>query len=158
MRVLALDIATHTGWAYADKGVIAGHGVLDLSKHDDEGARSNAFRSKLARALGAFSVDLVVIERPVLAKPSATTYRTNGLVWDAHAAAHAHGAQRREVTADTWRKALYGKARPAKGRALKNMAIAYARDRGVEIKSDDEAEALLILWWWFEHGAKNGAV
>ena len=61
-KILALDIATHCGWAI-NKQV---HGVWNFSPKRDEGAgmRLIRFRSKLREVIIAESINLVVFERP----------------------------------------------------------------------------------------------
>jgi len=62
LKILALDIATHCGWAI-NKTV---YGIWDLSPKRDEGAgmRLVRFRSKLKEVIESENINLVVFERP----------------------------------------------------------------------------------------------
>lgn len=63
-KILALDIATHCGWALGRLDSI--YGVWDLSPKRDEsaGMRLIRFRSKLKEIIESEKINIVVFERP----------------------------------------------------------------------------------------------
>lgn len=131
--ILALDISTKTGWATSD----GRSGVCDLTKFEDHANKALIFE----KWLGKFSdATLWVIERPL--GFGSRVYTVNGLVWTAHMTAKRLNIPRSEVQVNTWRKAVLGN-----GRAKKADAIRWAKERGHDPKTDDEAEALCILHW-----------
>lgn len=63
MRILSLDIATHTGWAYFDGSGIVDGGVWDLSVKRDESSSMKFIRLKGSLChLLKHGIDLVVFE------------------------------------------------------------------------------------------------
>lgn len=62
LRILALDVATHCGWAISNQI----YGVWDLTPKRDEGAgmRLVRFRSKLKEVLEREQINVLVFERP----------------------------------------------------------------------------------------------
>lgn len=62
LKILALDVATHCGWAVSKEI----YGVWDLSPKRDEsaGMRLIRFRSKLYEVIKSEKINLIVFERP----------------------------------------------------------------------------------------------
>ena len=65
-KILALDIATHCGWAINVSETSNIYGVWDLSPKRDEsaGMRLIRFRSKLNEVIERENINIVVFERP----------------------------------------------------------------------------------------------
>lgn len=139
--MLALDIATSTGWAMSVNGRVSS-GNLTLPT-DDVGRMSTTFRRWLFDRM-ADGVDVMVVETPTAFRITDSFTRCTGLWWDAMGVAWIHEIERHEVRPSAWRKALFGKGnlttREAKARAME-----WARDNGFEPAGHDEAEALCIL-------------
>jgi Holliday junction resolvasome RuvABC endonuclease subunit len=62
VKILALDVATHCGWAISNTI----YGVWDLTPKRDEsmGMRLIRFRAKLNEIVASEKIDLIVFERP----------------------------------------------------------------------------------------------
>ena len=140
-NIIALDIATNTGWASHIDGRVAS-GVLNLPTVDygEMGAR---FTQWLADRIHE-GIDLVVIERPTFSRITDSSYRCDGLCFAAHMTAHLHEVERREIRPKEWRKAVYGNGGMTTAVAKKH-AMVWAREQGFDPKTHDEAEALAIL-------------
>ena len=147
--VLALDIATNTGWASHISGRRAS-GVLNLPTAD-YGAMGARFSGWLADEIYE-GVDLLVIERPTFSRITDSSYRCDGLCFLAHQTAFLHDVDRREVRPKEWRKAIYGKGGMNTLEA-KKFAMVWAREMGYDPKTHDEAEALAILTYAMERWA-----
>lgn len=141
--ILALDISTKVGWACSD----GRSGVIDLTRHKDDYAQ-------MGREWGAWLTNLIymrkptllVIERPLARRATDADYIMNGLVWVTHMTAHEAGIPRSEVSASSWRKVLFGKGNmPTK--EAKARALQWCRDKGIESRDDNHADALCILAW-----------
>jgi hypothetical protein len=144
--VLALDIATNTGWASHVNGRVAS-GVLNLPTIDygEMGARFSAWLADRIHE----GVDLLVIERPTFSRITDSSYRCDGLCFLAHQTAYLHEVERREVRPKEWRKAVYDDGGMST-REAKRHAMEWARARGFDPKTHDEAEALAILTYAME--------
>lgn len=144
--ILALDIATKVGWAASD----GRSGVADFTYCDDYAKVGIDFPKWLRHMLKGTT--LCVIERPF--GYGSRIYTVQGLAFTAHTVCAEHGIPRAEVSPPTWRKAVLGN-----GRAKKADAIKWARERGHEPETDDEAEALCILAWAVRgvHGQERAA-
>ena len=64
MKILALDVATHCGWAISDNGKILGSGTWDFTVKRDESTSMKFIRlkSELNKILVAHGIDLLVFE------------------------------------------------------------------------------------------------
>lgn len=144
-RILALDIATHTGWSVPEAS-----GVLDLSLYSgDYRAMGWSFSKALADLIVEHAPERVVIERPIGAHG---LYLLNGLVFLAHMVCYGHEIPSSDVRADDWRRGLGMPAR-RKVKAgehkdiLKHRALAYVRSLGHAPRDDNEADAICIRLW-----------
>ena len=146
-NILALDVATVTGWAMTIHGSVK-HGTLDLPT-DDYGHMASVWARWLTDKL--FAMDAVVIERPVMSVASDSLYRCNGLVFVAHQMAWAQDKRRLEVTSTEWRKFIFGTGR-MKTSLAKQRALGWARENGYDPDTADAAEALCILEWAINRG------
>lgn len=142
MRVLALDLATRTGWA---KGAAASRplsGVIRLpSTGDNVGAFLAAWEQHLAGLL--HDVDLAVFEAPLL--PRTTSFKTvtklHSLAGLTELVCLKAGVQVRSAMNNRVKKAWVGH-----GRAEKPAMIARAKALGFQPQDDNHADALAI---WF---------
>lgn len=141
-RILALDPATHCGWAHSG----AGAGTWDLSVRKDEsgGMRLIRFRAKLNEVLAADGgLDLVVYEgaRFVGFRGGDRALRTQAqlegvlLTW-----CEDKGLQYRAYSPAEIKKFATGK-----GNAKKDVILATARRAWPECKDDNEADARFLL-------------
>ena len=68
MKILALDVATHLGWAYSEKGeTVNESGIWDFTVKKDEstGLRLLRLKQKLEKIRADKGVDLIVFENTV---------------------------------------------------------------------------------------------
>lgn len=144
--MLALDIATSTGWAMSVKGRVSS-GTLNLPT-DDYGHMAASFGGWLCDRVFD-GVEVFVIERPTFNRITDSSYRCDGLCWTAHHIAWASQIERREVRPSEWRKAVLGKGNYSTAEA-KARAIWWCKNNGFNPAGHDEAEALCILSYGME--------
>ena len=160
MHILALDIATKTGWARWNPtaarpvfGVFVGTGSL--------GEKVEAFRDFILSKITGEKITSLVVEAcvPVIGPTSLDVLlHAHGLFAAAEGMAHRHALDFRAVNVGTWRSHFIGtsqapktkpdgsKASPAWRRKwLKDRTIAKCRERGWIVESDDAADALGLL-------------
>ena len=137
-RILALDVATHCGWAI-DRNI---YGVWDLTPKRDEsiGMRLIRLRSKLNQILESEKINLVVFERPggfhkgAMIVQSELQGQIKVVCEDLKIPYRAYSSQ--EIK----------KFATGKGNAGKQVMIKAAREKlGYSGTSDDEADALWLL-------------
>ena len=144
MKILALDIATKTGYSLPDKS-----GTFDLSfAHGDWGAMTGAFIDWLSSMIAEYSPDQIVIEQPFMRGPH--TRLLFGLVQAAHTTAYRHGVPRKEYTPQAIKKFATGSYK-----AKKIEVVEAVRKLGFNPLEDNEADAIsLRLLVESEHGKK----
>jgi len=163
MSVLALDIATTTGWAFGDAGEKPQHGTFTCpSTGEDLGRFGAAYRGFLTNLIRERRPKLVVFEAPILPPPKfdkakgrvvqftnlTTVRKLNGLLMVTELVAGDEGVRCEEITAGQWRHAFLGQSYPHGGKSddLKRAAIAACRQMKWEPNGPDDADALGI---WF---------
>lgn len=137
IRILALDIATHCGWATEEAS-----GVWDLSMKRDEssGMRILRFRSKLTDMLTLVNPNLVTFERT-------SGQHKNALIVQAEL----HGilklfCEDNKIEYRAFSASEIKKHATGKGNAGKPLMIAAAKEKlGYQGSDDNEADALWIL-------------
>jgi len=148
LRILALDMATVSGWAYAENGKLIGSGTVtfDVRRGESPGMRFLRFRQWLCETwlpvLSRQPLDLVVYEQAHHRGGPATAcgvgLTTTLLTWCAeHGVEHmpCHTATLKKHAADT-------------GHASKEQMIDAALRRwGVIPFDDNEADALCLASW-----------
>lgn len=161
--VLALDIATVSGWAFGDAGEKPQHGTFACPvTGDDLGRYGVAYRGFLRNLILSTRPKLVVYESPILPPPKfdkaagrivqvtniATVRKLNGLIMLTETTCHDEGVPVEEITAGQWRKSFLGSFYPRSGERddLKRAAIAACRQMRWEPNGSDDAEAMGI---WF---------
>ncbi len=112
MNILALDIATKTGWASYVDGVTES-GVLDLKPYnDDYGKMSEHWTGWLDWAFDEMSPELLVCETTLSHGHAA--YVLIGLAWDAQHVAFGWKVPRVTVAPSTLKKFITGSVRSYK--------------------------------------------
>ena len=136
-NILALDIATKTGWASCLDDKITS-GVLDMSAYDDEGARASAFDDFLDRAFATH--DHVIMETTFSTGFGKVDYRLNGLQYVAHMSAWDNNVKRYTVAPTKLKKFTTDN-----GRATKEDMMSAVESWGFKPQDDNEADALALL-------------
>ncbi len=138
LKILALDQATHCGWAISHEL----YGVWDLhvKKDESDGMRLIRFRAKLKEVIQAESIELVVWERPAgrYARGIITSAELQGQIkticTDMHVNFRVYSAKEIKTFAT------------GKGNAGKPAMIKAAQEKlGYKGSNDNEADALWIL-------------
>ncbi len=150
-RVLALDLATRTGWAMGPDPVT--YGTWDFRHWVGVGQRLNMLRRKLDRTLDGRPLYGVMFETPWISpkthQDTARLLQSMGGVVEMFC--DEHGLRCFEVVAPTWRKHFLGVGQLRVGRKgsstdqLKRMAVERCRMLGYAVRNPDEAEALGVL-------------
>lgn len=137
MKILALDLATKTGWAHSD----GSSGVFELPEAQHRGARWNAFACWLDRMLLEHPADLVVYEQAHHRGGFATRFAL-ALVTETERMAAWNNAEVRPYHSATIKKHATGNAR-----AKKDEMLAAALDRNPSrlFQDDNEVDALFLL-------------
>lgn len=164
MTVLALDIATTTGWAFGDAGEKPRFGSFTCpTTGDDLGRYGDAFERWFTALVRDFKPKKVVFEAPVLPRAKfdkakgriveqtnlATVRKLNGLLMLTEVALLRAGCNDvEEISSGQWRKLFLGDFYPHNGVRddFKRAAIAACRQMKWEPNNSDEAEACGI---WF---------
>ena len=146
MRILALDAATVTGWAYApDSSDLPCHGRIDLAeglgREPSRGARLAASRQAYGDLVRRFDPHLVLLECP-FARGVAATRLLYGYAAVAESLAHENGSAFLDLEPCSVRLRLLGS-----GNATKADVVRWAREQGFDLSEDqhDEADALALL-------------
>lgn len=136
MKVLALDIATKTGWSLPHKsGTFDMKAELEATR--DWGRITYLFHGWLADMLGEYQPDLVAIESPVLRGSS--TVLLVGLCQTAHSVAYSHQIPRTERTPQAIKKHVTGHHV-----ATKDKMVEAVRALGHEPQTNDAADAIAL--------------
>lgn len=157
--VLALDLATRTGWALRDASGRVTSGVQEfaLRRGESPGMRWIRFRAWLVEVLSLGGLSHQTSPRtPVLAYEQSLAVHRGG-----HAAALAHGltaivqeeAAARGVEVTSIAPSALKKHATGRGNAKKPEVLSAARarwGRGEDLADDNEADALCILAWVLE--------
>ena len=154
--ILALDLATATGWALRDARGVVTSGVMTFSlrRGESSGMRLLRFRRWLREVLGG-EVRLVAYEQPIIHRKRRQL--------NASVAHNLEGVLLPELEG----RVDYVSPTPAevkkhatgKGNASKALMIDAARARwGIEVQDDNEADALCVLAWTLDEiGEAPGA-
>ncbi len=147
--ILALDIATRTGWAFgSDLGAAPVTGAIDLSKSLGIGGKMARLADKLEDLVRDIDPDLIIFEQPihgVTRQGSSNVLRLAlALCGTAEMVAFWNKVDVREVPIPTWRKHFIGAGRAPKGehpKWCKRQAQHRCKVLGWGDLSDDQAEA-----------------
>jgi hypothetical protein len=146
--ILALDLATTTGWALRspDGAIVSGTVSFRPSRYDGGGVRYLRFRSWLD-GMAADAVKISAIYFEEIRRHLSTD------------SAHVHGGLLATLTAWCEQKSIAYQGVPVgtikhhvtgKGNADKAAVIAAVRERGFNPADDNEADAIAILLWAIE--------
>lgn len=141
---LALDPgSSFLGWCRSD-GMC---GTFRLKDYTDKGAGLAAFQIWLEGQCREGLAGLI-IERPGHHMRATNADLVHGILWTAHATAFRYGIARKEMRADSVRKALIGRARRIVGESVK--AFDAEMRRAVEVAgysptNEHEADAAALL-------------
>lgn len=172
--VLALDLATHTGWAHWREGLKSPvYGTIELSPGADIGRFILDFRHELTNMLATYKITDVAYERPWVnpgRDDENLIMKLFGLGTETAATSRAAGAGYQAIETKAMRKFWTGTAHHedkrkdlsyvrSDGRRQvcnsprdvgKYWSIVHARDvkKWAEVENDDEADALGILCFY----------
>ncbi len=140
MKILALDMATKTGWATLNGQKNSGVQDLSLKRGESAGMHFLRFRAWL-RVMQSLlgGIDLIVYEQ-AHHRGGAATQLCVGLVTETLAFAAVINAETMPVHTATLKKWATGK-----GNAGKPLMIKAAQGRGWDPADDNEADAELLL-------------
>ena len=136
MNILALDIATKTGWATTTSS-----GVWDLkpNRGESSGMRVVRFKSKVKELLEIESIDLVVYERP------AGQHKLSIMVASEMIGVLMDLCLERNINYASYSAGEIKKFATGKGNASKAMMVEKAKEKFGEIIDDNHADALFLL-------------
>jgi hypothetical protein len=148
MCVLALDIATKTGWALFEEGMTRPHmGSLTLkTKNQGNGFAGENLRKLIAEKHEIYGIEYLVFESQHIGKKinPQLVYMLIGLGMMTEWMAHRMKAQCFTVDIGTWRKHFIGTGGLGRD-AAKKKAIDMCRSYGWAPADDNEADACGIL-------------
>jgi hypothetical protein len=143
--ILALDLATTTGWALrsADGQILSGTVSFRPSRYDGGGMRYLRFTNWLTE-LGRLSGPITAIYYEEVRRHAGTdaAHIYGGLMATLSSWAELRGVPYQGVPVGTWKRSTCGK-----GNAKKEDVVEAMRARGFNPSGADEADALAILHW-----------
>ena len=149
MRILTLDLATKTGYAYWDGTRLVQSGTKEFVRERGEspGMRFLRFRAWLKEMEAVCPhLDLVVYEQAHHRGGAATEIGV-GLVTHLQAWCAEHGIEHTKVHSATLKKSATGSGRASKADVIQAMQARW----GVVVSDDNEADALALLDWALKH-------
>ena len=138
MKILALDIATHCGWAISN-GI---YGEWDLRPKRDEssGMRLIRFKSKLKEIIETESINLIVFERP------GGIHRGAIIVQSELQGILKEYCEEKKIEYKGYSSMEIKKFATGKGNCKKDLMIEFARKKyNYQGDNDNEADALHLL-------------
>ena len=150
MKLLALDLSSHTGFAVGEHDAIPRFGTWHLAKTgEDVGRFIGNYDDQLNAAIDLEHPDRLVFEAPLMLGGGdtnlTTTRKLMGLASHTEFVCHVRGIVCREANVSTVKKFWAGT-----GRAKKPDMIAAARRWGHDVKDDNQADALGV-WSYQVH-------
>jgi len=141
MKILAIDMATKTGWATSDPEM---SGVENFKKRAGEsrGMLFIRFDSWLKDMITCYGPDLIVYERPH-ARGRAANEVLNGMLAFLTAACTLHNVQYTDCPSTTLKKHATGRGNAGKP----DMMAAYREKWGKEPQDDNHADARWLCDW-----------
>lgn len=139
--ILALDLATQTGWAYKANGLISsGSESFALKKGEGPGMRFLKFRSWLRDQIECVKPEVIVFEEVMRWSSGAAAKCYCGLLAILQTECEAKSIEYGGIGVGTIKKFA-----TKKGNATKEEMIKAAVDLGYKPKDDNEADAIHIL-------------
>jgi len=141
MKILALDLATKTGWATNAHGKRSGTVEFPVKRGESPGMRFLRCRAWLCETLKLLGgeIDIIVYEQAHHRGGAATSVAI-GLITEVQAFAAEHGIELMNAHASTLKKFATGN-----GRASKTDMISAAKAKGWNPEDDNEADAAMLL-------------
>jgi len=140
MKILALDMATKTGWAISGSPVVSGVQVFDVKRGESPGMRFLRFHAWLSEVVTLAGGVKVIVFEQAHHRGGAATQACVGMVTHALSFAAKHNIETMPVHSKTLKKWATGK-----GNAKKEDMVKAACTFGYSPADDNEADALLLL-------------
>lgn len=141
MNVLALDLGTKTGWAFGNaKAYLSGTWNLRGGRYEGGGMRYLRFKGFVEEVHKNARIDRIVYEEVRRHAGTDAAHVYGGLMGALTAWAEENGVPYEAVPVGTIKKFWTGK-----GNASKDAMIEECRNRGIEVKDDNEADAVALL-------------
>lgn len=140
MRTLALDLATHTGYAYRSDALRFGTWNFSGAWKNRPGMRFLAFQAKLDALVSTYRFDHVVYEHVRFSSDTVAD-----VIWHGFLAAMQMWCDRREIPYSGVAVATLKKFATGNGRAKKPEIVAAAKARGWNVADDNQADAVWLL-------------
>ena len=137
MRILALDLATMTGWAHSSG--VSGVQAFNPRRGDSPGMRWLEFKAWLNRVLDLEPADVLVYEQ-AHHRGGAATHLAHSMISVVEQVAAERGLEVTSRHSNTIKKHALGN-----GRGGKPEMLAAAKARGWNPSDDNEADALWLL-------------
>ncbi len=151
MNVLALDLATHTGWALLENGRLeSGVDVFDVRRGESAGMRYVKFGRWLQEIGGR--AEFVVYEQTVPGIGGAAREISAGLVSHVQAYCARRDIEHAACWPSTLKKWTTGKGNASKAEMLEAVARRWRR-----VDDDNEADALALLHYALAEVVPAGA-
>lgn len=148
--VLALDMATVTGWAYACPATPRpSHGIYTLPAPGISiGSHFGAFTDALSDLLTTHQPERIVMEAAMMggSGQAITIEAALGRTAIVHLLGYRYEIKVDKVASSTVRKAIHGRGN-MKSEEAKPLALEWCRACGLFPASHDAAEAILTLGW-----------
>lgn len=163
-NILALDIATHTGFAHSNG--ISGMQDFALKRGDSPGMRLLYFRSWLINFLDKAPTDLVVYEQSGRHLSQAATHVCHGLIGIAELVVAEREKAGQEIVITSaapmeLKKFVMKEFNGGAKRKMTKERMILAVEttwQDVKIESDDHADAILLLWYMLNELKIDGTV
>ena len=154
--ILALDLATRTGWAYGLPGTKPIGGVWELPPAASLGRKLASFENQLWDALALHQPRLLMLAASFTqGKAIAGAELLLGLSAHVESSCYRHDAEVRKQAESTIRKHVLGHGASLGGReACKARAMAWCAEQGYRVMSDDHADALVV--WHYASATVGG--
>lgn len=134
-KILALDIATNTGWKTE---TASGVWNLKPNRGESEGIRVVRFKAKVREIVELEEINLISYERP------AGMHKSSIMVASEMVGVLKDFCMERDITLACYSATEIKKFATDKGNANKEAMIKAARDRGYLPKDDNEADAIFL--------------
>lgn len=155
MKILSLDVATTTGYAFATSreasGIVSGKFKTFGASYGEEAWNLGAEITRLIKLHG--KPDIAFVEKPycMSGQPVVSIAKPHALFGAAVGILSGFGIEGKEVTPEEWRKSVFGFSRQKgwKPKDYKAHAKKHCEYLGMDIQSDDEADAICIAMHGF---------
>ncbi len=141
MNILALDLATKTGWAHIENGQLRSSGMIDFTKKrgEDNGILFLKFRKWLLEFLNNYNIDVIPYEQAHF-RGGAATELCVGMQTHCQSAAREMGCNLYPVHTGTLKLWATGHGNSPKSKVMKKAEQLANKS----IKDDNESDAICI--------------